>query len=169
MTIEEILTTGNSVSAARLRQGFESLRDDDALFGVLLPYCKDPSSETSATWLVLEELKSGRTISADETSYLIGCLGSFGSWEAQLHVLQSIQFLRIPDAERSRLWRRLLELIESRRTFVRAWAYDALSVLADQHHQFRAEVTELVTAAKRKEAPSVVARIRNIRRMAKWP
>ena len=54
-------------------------------------------------------------------------------------------------------------LIESRRTFVRAWAYNGLGVLAVCNPELRAEVERLFDRAAETETAAVKARIRHAR------
>lgn len=98
----------------------------------------------------------------DDVLRILGLLDSFSSWTSQLHVLQSIRYLNVPHPARHRCLRTLRTFVCHKRNFVRAWAYDALAALADQHPDCRDTAMQLIHEALGDEAPSVQARLRNI-------
>lgn len=101
-------------------------------------------------------------LAPDLSDEILQLLPAMDGWEARLHILQSIRFLRISGQAKERLHADLLRLIQDGNKFVRAWAYDGFYRLGTQHPEFAEEADALIREALKFEAPSVKARIRNL-------
>jgi hypothetical protein len=125
-----------------------------ALFG-------DADCDRGATWLVKRHLENGHAVSAALTRKIVAQLGALIHWEAKLHVLQVLPSLPVAvgDAEDVARWVR--GCLTDDATFVRAWAYNGLHVLAVQHPAYQTEARTTLEAALREgQPPSVKVRIR---------
>ena len=71
--------------------------------------------------------------------------------------------MEIDSAQHEALRSALLALIGSRRTFIRAWAYNGLGILAVHDPSLRAEVERLFDRAAKADTAAVRARIRHAR------
>ena len=118
--------------------------------------------ETGATWLLKRHLQLGGRLSAAETTELFELAPGLQAWEARLHLLQSMLYLRIVEAEREKVEAFLRCSLQDDNKFVRAWAYGGFYELAKQYPAYRDEAQQLFELALRDEAPSVKARIRNV-------
>lgn len=124
--------------------------------------------QAAATWL-LKRFQEGRA--SFSSTHVVDILNLFNHvtyWEARLHLLQMLPEFTIPATQKELLHRVLLDGLNDTNKFVRAWSYQGLASLAEQYDEFRAEVIGLLEVAQQEEAASVKARIRNIRKKAKW-
>ena len=121
-----------------------------------------PMVSDGATWILYQQLKSGRPLTAkQQTNFINSCLKT-NSWPAKLHICQSLQYLTIRAKERDRLIRFLEPLLEHDRPFLRAWSLDGLCHLARQHPPLRARAKRALASAHRDGSASVRARARKI-------
>ncbi len=128
----------------------------------LIRYGESTELEQQATWLIKRYLETGHPATRRESSRIVSMLDSAAAWQATLHILQSIRHLAITDSDRQICFASLRGLIRHRRSFVRAWAYDALYALAQQDDELRDDAMRLFFLALDDEAASVQARIRII-------
>jgi hypothetical protein len=130
---------------------------------VTLARRSEPALPVGATWVLKRWLERGHAFDRRLSGRLAVLLDRELPWAAALHVLQSLPRLDLtPDR-----WRDLEPALEahrrSPRAIVRAWAYNGLALLADREPGLRRRVRALLDAALADEAPSVQARIRNVR------
>ncbi len=128
----------------------------------------DTNLQTAATWLLKHYGITAAQLSAGQTATLLGLLLRQTSWLPQIHVLQILDTLNVPEALAEPLMRALRALAVSDNTFIRAWSVHGAAALADQHPAYRAAARELLAAAEREEAPSVRARVRRTRQAFDW-
>lgn len=117
--------------------------------------------EIGATWLVKHLLERGVDIDADIGFRLALTIGQLSENESKLHFLQAIPYVTVtPEAEDALL--PVLDAILANAThrFVRAWAYNALGVVARDNPERREDVARRLCDALDVEAPSVKARVR---------
>lgn len=81
---------------------------------------------SGSTWLLLDHLKQGKSLSAAPLQKLVDSLDDLSHWSAQLHVCQSIRHLELGAAEASHLADWLATMLKHKRPFIRAWALDAM-------------------------------------------
>ena len=117
--------------------------------------------EIGATWLVKHLLERGVDVDADIGLRLASTVGHLVEDESKLHFLQAVPYVTVtPEAEDALL--PVLDTILANAThkFVRAWAYNALSVVARDNPERREDVARRLRDALEAEAPSVKARVR---------
>lgn len=130
----------------------------------------DAKARTASTWLLKRFQENGHVFSKKDTGTLLALLCETDHWEARLHLLQILPVLTIP-AERVERLRRALDsdaFVKSANKFVRAWSYNGLAVLADQHPDLRLAVARFLHTALEGEAASVRARVRAILKTMSW-
>lgn len=130
----------------------------------------DAKAQTASTWLLKRFQEDGHVFSKKDTGTLLALLCETDHWEARLHLLQMLPALTIP-AERMERLRRALDsdaFVKSANKFVRAWSYNGLAILADQHPDLRPAVARILRAAQQGEAASVRARVRAILKSMSW-
>jgi hypothetical protein len=129
--------------------------------------CTDSSMErrqANATWLLLKYGRGGWSFESTHVRSLLKALPRVTSWEAQLNLLQIIDHLKIPKGSVRSLHRYLCTAVEADNKFVRAWAYNAMHVLALQYPDYATEAEQLLVEAEEDPAASVRARIRQIKK-----
>ena len=128
--------------------------------------------EIGSTWVLKHLLENGVTADESLAPELQGLLSTLNEDEARLHVLQCLPHvdLDVRAGRAAALFGTLLGLKGARNAFVRAWAYNALGLLAARSPGHRARVENLFAQAADSESAAVRARIRHASRLlAKHP
>lgn len=128
----------------------------------MIELCRSGHLDVQASWLIKYRLSQNSVVSYQESTRILSLVKNLTKWQSILHVLQSVRYLQIGDNERHAHFEEILPLTNHQRAFVRAWAYDALHMLAGQSDDLRTRVKILLNSVTINEAPSVKARIRNI-------
>ncbi len=163
MSLEQAITAWDGKSADDLEAVYLRHAGDSELVARLIELSGRTELQNGATWLLKRHLERGGRLGAGEAADLFALASDLQPWEARLHLLQAMQYLRIPDPERPRLEAFVRHCLTDSNKFVRAWAYNGIYELARQYPQYRKEAEQLFEMAMRDEAASVKARIRTIR------
>ncbi len=128
----------------------------------LVGCCADDRSQRGATW-VLKHFFERATLELTPAQQD----GFFAAWadlvdsDAQLHVMQSLQFVKVPEGHVDAVHDYLTARLASPRKLLRAWAYWGLAQLAHDHAGLRdATRLTLADAFERETAGAVRVRIR---------
>ena len=136
---------------------------------VLLSGHADARVSEGATWLMKDLLEDGICPTPSQTEDLIGRLAGISSWQAQLHICQSIRHIETPAHLAGVCADWLMPLLQSNRPFLRAWSMDALQHLALQNAELAKRADTALSDAEKDPAASVRARARNWRKQATHP
>ncbi len=117
-----------------------------------------------ATWLIKNLLEEGKRLTPSQTETLIGRLDAITTWQAQLHVCQSVGHLDVPARRTGAFADWLTPLLHSDRPFLRAWSMDALQHLAARNTKLTERAAAALDAAERDPKASVRARARRWRK-----
>ena len=132
---------------------------------MLVGCISDGSVDTIAvTWLLKHALEQGEPLSVPLTTRLIAALRDDWAWEAELHVCQSVRYMKIDPSQARTLAHWLRKRLAHERAFVRAWSLDALCARAESNHRYRRSADEALDDAETDPAASVRARVRNLRK-----
>ncbi|WP_421723142.1 hypothetical protein [Bauldia sp.] len=131
---------------------------------VRLASAKNPQISDGSTWLIKNCLEDGVRLTPSQTEDLVAHLDAVTSWQAQLHICQSLQYMEIPArlADLFAAW--LTPLLRSDRPFLRAWSMDALQHLASRSPKLSRQAEDALETAGRDSSASVRARARRWRR-----
>ena len=132
----------------------------------LVGHDETPISD-GATWLIKDRLDDGVRLTRSQTEILVGSLHAISSWQAQLHICQSIRHLEISGSLTDDCADWLKPLLRSDRPFLRAWSMDALQWLGSHSPELAGPVEAALTAAEQDSAASVRARARHWRKQTK--
>lgn len=125
---------------------------------------EDSRLQIAATWAIRKLLELGAEITAEQSATFIETAAVQIAWEARLHIVQSVQFIRNEDFDT----RKLAEIITpwhlAKRPFLRAWTLDALCRLAQRDPSLKDSAAALLAKADDDPAASVRARVRNLRK-----
>ena len=119
--------------------------------------------QTGATWVLKYLAERGVAPRGTEAAAMLRLLNRPLAPDALLHLLQTLPHMDLPAREERSLHRALLQLTESDRVFVRAWAYNGLGLLAARNPALRDEVEGLFSRAEKTETAAVRVRIRHAR------
>jgi len=162
MNIVKDITQWDGKSAGDIQKIYDKHHRRTDFSDEIIKLTLNPTYEKGATWLLKAWLESGYTLSKTQIKRIYGLLEQLENWEAKLHVLQCIHFMPIERAEKKQVYSFLRQSIIDSNKFVRAWAYNGLYELSQQHSKYLAETKEFFEMAMRDEAASVKARIRMI-------
>lgn len=162
MPMEQEIAAWDGKSAAYIQAIYDAHQADDDFSDTLVALSLTKTCEKGATWLLKAWLEAGNRLAQPQVAKLYGPLDQLEHWEAKLHVLQSIPFMAITDAESRYVYHFLRFTLTDQNKFVRAWSYNGLYELSRQHPQYAEETKQFFEMAMIDEAPSVKARIRNI-------
>jgi hypothetical protein len=124
--------------------------------------------QNGASRLLKMHLESGGETTLTESEQLFQLLTYLSNWESKLHLLQLIQYVPISPASKPEVEGFLRDSLVDENNFVRAWAYDGFYRIASQYPEYREEVRKFFQLAHRDEAPSVLARLRQILKKDDW-
>ena len=143
---------------------------DSATIRALVDLCsvEEGSIAAGASWLLKRFSDAGEVFTSRQTERLLEVLTRSADWAVQLHLLQMLPGWLLPDALASTLARRLRGLGEGENKFVRAWAFNAMAELGEQHARYRPEAKQMLAAAAESQPPAVRARIRNAVKAHDW-
>lgn len=170
-TLEEALKSFDGKATTILTEIRATFGGEEALLSGLVPLVAHAETQVSdgATWLIKDLLDDGVRLTPSQIEDLIGQLDAATSWQAQLHLCQSIRHLEIPEHQTIPCADWLAPLLQSERPFLRAWSMDALQHLASRNSKLGGAAKIALAAAEQDPAASVRARARNWRKWAQRP
>lgn len=137
-------------------------RSTDNLVDVLIPMLTEESTAVGASWLLKHHFENAGDMNDKQIRTVYQSLPHLVHWEAKLHVLQSMPYMRIPQSEKATVERFVRAHLCDPNKFVRAWSYNGFYELAVRFTEMQQEATQLFEMALRDEPASVKARVRNI-------
>ncbi len=165
MSIELEITHWDGKSADDIRVIHDKYRTRKDYVSHLVKLIQTPELRTGASWLLKTALESGATISKQQVSRVYSCVGELDSWEQKLHILQSFEYFLTEPQQQENIEYFLRACISDENKFVRAWAYSGFYYFAKQCPEFQEEVIQFFNMALEDEAPSVKARIRQLKKL----
>lgn len=162
MNIEQKIASWDGKSAAYIKAIYDAHNADINFADTIIALSLTEAFETGGTWLLKAWLEAGNKLEQTQIARIYAALNQLKHWEAKLHLLQSIPFMPIADADSSNVYHFLRLTLTEQNKFVRAWSYSGFYELSRQHSKYLNETKQYFEMAMRDEAPSVKARIRNI-------
>ncbi len=131
----------------------------------LVEATSEADTESAATWLIKHRCDAGSVaISEDLRATLYMRLQGFTGWAAQLHVLQCMDHLPVPDAAAPATMDAVNAGATSAKALIRAWSLYGAAQLATQHPAYRPQVHAVLLAAETPAPKGAVAvRLRKAR------
>jgi len=162
MGIEQAILDWDGKSADDIQAVFKTYAKRSGFINKIVDLSLEPVYERGSTWLIKAWLESGNKLDPSQISKVYASLNKLEDWQAKLHVLQSIPYMPISNADSKKVHRFLINSLSNENKFVRAWSYNGLHELSKIHTHYLEEANMFFKLAMRDEAPSVKARIRNI-------
>ncbi len=162
-SIKELLRRydGRSVEPFRLITEDLAKRPDALEVVISIIDSNEPNAQVGGTWVLKRLLELGLETGGRFCSKVLFWLNSISDQNARLHLLQAFNHINIPKSLHDRAYALGLELTTDRNTFVRAWAYNLIGLVAVANPEFQAETRVRFENAMLTETPSIKARIRN--------
>lgn len=155
---------------APFREVAEAVRDapEGAVDHLLdLAASDETAIQVGATWVLKYLAERDVAPSDGQAVALLRLLNRPLASDALLHLLQTLPHMDLaadlPAGDERALHRALLQLIESDRVLVRAWAYNGLGLLAARDPALWDQVDRLFSLAEESESAAVKVRIRYAR------
>lgn len=124
----------------------------------------DVRLQMASTWVVKAALENGLAVPSDVVDALIVASSQLTSWEAILHVLQSVRFMSLSKAQKKELLAFAAINEMHNKTLVQVWALDAFVRLSIADPEMIKQVEQKLANAHHHKAASVRARARNLQK-----
>ena len=154
MELENALARFDGTHTAELKEAVEVARA--APEGALEAACSEAGLAVAATWVVKALLEQGAAERLDLEA-VFATLPMVSEWEAQLHLLQAVQYAPFAAVDQSGA---VEALLDAKKTLVRVWALDAFVRIAGERVALREQAKARVEAALVGSAASLRARAR---------
>ena len=162
MSLTRQLAGWDGKSSEDITKIYQSHSNEAGFIDEICNCLTDTNLQTAATWLIKHALEQNCTLTSEQQRLILTQVSSASNWHSQLHLLQSLSYLIIPEDLKCALERFIRHCLTSDNKFLRAWAYSGLYYLALQYPEYKTEVNAFFELALTDEAPSVKARIRQL-------
>jgi len=161
--LAEILKSWNGKQVDYIKNIYQVYHQHpDFISNLLALLNQDQALQKAITWLIKYHVEQKNDLSKTETTQLVRSCNNLKHWEAQLHFLQILPYLKL-EANQVEVVEPLIgQLLGSSKKFVKAWAYNGLYELTQYKPELKNDAIILFNAALETESASVKARIRNL-------
>lgn len=134
MTLEADILNWDGKSAPVIKAVYRAHSGGDGFIPALVLLCEKPNCQPAATWLLKHHIeKTRQALPTEFVARLLKLASNMTSWEARLHVLQMFDALVFSGATADDAFQLASDGTEDDNTFVRAWGYYGLAVIATAH------------------------------------
>lgn len=164
--LEQRLVTYDGKAVSILSEAQAASRNTPNYLYDLVRLCFDPRTTMSdgATWILKAELEAGMDLPSDRVAQIVQSLDHIQSWQAALHIFQSIEYIDVTHEQAVRILDWAKQYAPHARPFLRAWSLHARAVLGQAFPDLKHEVGIALEAAGDDPAASVRARARQLRK-----
>lgn len=156
------LSFWNGRSTEDILEVYERYKSSDRFVEEIVTLIVEDIEENGATWLLKHHFEQGSNLSADDIDKIYKVLPTLKTWEARLHILQSMPYMPIESANYQIIEAFVRGGLTGNHKLIRAWSYSGFYELALVVPGLQSEALEIFDQALKTEAPSVTARIRNL-------
>ncbi len=161
--LAEILKSWNGKQIDYIKNTYQNYHQQPHFIANLLALLnQDETLQKAITWLIKHHLEQKNDLSKNEIEQLIQGGNNLKHWEAQLHFLQILPYLKLEVNQVEIIEPFIGRLLGSPKKFVKAWAYNGLYELTRYQPEMKEDAILLFHAALETESASVKARIRNL-------
>lgn len=161
--LKNVLQGNDERSVSHLLGVYNTFASDEDFIKNLISITKsDHNLQNNTTWLLKYYIENNQQVIPEYTRKLISLSEILAPWEAKLHLLQMLPYLKLEKADLPYLDVFINQTLKSDNKFVRAWAYHGLYEMSKILPQLKEEVRLTCERALEEEAPSVKARVRKI-------
>jgi hypothetical protein len=112
MTMKAAIQEWDNKNAEDIEAVYMQFSGDNDFTENLIEFLPDKGLQRGTTWLIKRHFEQKGTLSEEKVSTLISSLNMMQHWEAQLHILQCLPYLVIPEKDSKRLHDFLLVAIK---------------------------------------------------------
>lgn len=156
----------DGIAVSILSEARVKFRKDEEYLLNLVELSGDAESRISdgATWILKEEVSDGIQLPKNLSDKLIQNLPHISSWQAVLHIFQTIHLLNFSEDQIEKAIEWSKKYTQHERPFIRAWSMNAIVMLGRGYQKFYEDVELYLKNAEQDKAASVRARARNLRK-----
>lgn len=162
MSLQQEIKCWDGKSAIDIKTIYQNHQHDKSFSEKIIQLINQPCFQKAATWLLKHHLEKKHQLTKNQNLKILSLLVKLDCWEAKLHILQCLPYLKIFDESKKDAEAFLRQCLVDKNKFVRAWAYNGFYELSIWHPEYQAETQLFFDMAMKDEAASVKARIRNI-------
>ena len=160
--LHRIICGWDGRSVAELESLYKKHSDSKGIRGELVRLVGRPDCQNAASWLIKRYCESGRGFTDKQVASIYDSLQDLEGWVPKLHILQSVEYLSVPDSHFEQVLGFVRTSLGDRNKMVRAWAYNGFAIIARRTPEYRDEAMEILNYALENESAAVQARVRNI-------
>ncbi len=138
-----------------------SIRPDSLEIAVSIIESTEPNAKVGGTWILKHLLELGIDARNDLCNKVTLWLESIYEKDVRLHLLQILNLIEIPPSLHDELYATGVEMTTDKNTFIRAWAYNLIGLIANNNSRFESDARIRFRNALKHESASIRARIRN--------
>ena len=137
MTLSSEINNWDGKSAEDIGNIYDRHAQDSKFLSTVIKHANIASLQKGSTWLIKRHLEHIKHLEGKTTQAILELIPSLEDWESRLHVLQSLQYLKIPAKCKSTVESFTKASIMDNNTFVRAWGYSGFYELACQYPTYQ--------------------------------
>lgn len=163
LSLQSEIEAWDQKSAEDIRRIYDAYCQNANCISSFIKLLSEKQSSSGASWCLKARLEDGAVLSAAQSKAIAACLLNLSDWQSKLHILQCFQHLKLTVQSKKPCEAFIREALIDKNKFLRAWAYHGFHTLAAAFPEYKDEFSKIVSIAMRDEAPSVKARIRNLK------
>ncbi len=160
MTLKTDIANWDAKDVSVIQSVYDQYSESESFADQLINMLMDEPVQRGATWLIKLFLENKNVMTEGQVALLLDALPVMNHWEAQLHILQCLPYVKIPEKNVGAVHRNIMDITTSDAKFVRAWAYGGLIEVSEQYREYREKSRKIIQKAYSSEAGSICARIR---------
>ena len=162
MSIKTELSVWDGKTVKTIERIYDKYKNKDIFVSSITELLQQEAFQKGASWLLKKHLEAGASIKQKYVNRIFHRLNEMTHWETKLHILQSLKYMPVEEAEKKAVEFFLRDCLASTNKFVRAWAYNGFYLLSSQYPEYSEETWQFFEMAMKDEAPSVKARVRKL-------
>jgi len=158
----EALRQWDQKSAPQIKDIYQRFSHNGAFLENCLDFLQDPEMQRGASWLLKHHVaQKPQTLPKALLVPYFEMVAQLDHWESKLHMLQSLEHLSVPTAQKPKVEAFLWDCQAEDRLLLRAWAYYGLAKIAVDHKSQTADIKLfLEEKSKTERAGSIQVRLR---------
>ena len=161
--LEALLADWDGRTVAGLAAFHARRKASPGLVEACLARLGDPARAAGASWLLKRHLETVTPPDEAMARHLCRALARAPDWQSRLHLLQALDLVNTLPADCCEALRDMVTpLLADRHKFTRAWAFNALGLLARARPDWRPALRQRLEQGLGEESGAVAARIRRL-------
>ncbi|MES9854670.1 MAG: hypothetical protein ABW170_22900 [Candidatus Thiodiazotropha sp. L084R] len=133
MSIKQEIENWDGKSSSDIGAIYNRYANEDYFVTSLIELFRLKELQKGATWLIKHHFENKKKLNINEVAAIYKLAPKVESWEAKLHILQSISYMPIGEAEKNSVELFLRNCLVDKNKFVRAWTYNGFYEMSLQY------------------------------------